>query len=522
MKIVLWLLIFSVFLLQSCTQLSTEKFEHNLIKADADNKPANVIVIVADQMRRASMGFWREATYQGALNGTSDYVITPNLDALAEQGAVFTDAISNYPLCSPFRGMLLSGLFPHKNGVTNNTKIGRRNVGLKTDIISLTESLASAGYNTALVGKGHWHTNLPLFDDKNRYVGSEKAPGGHHLTATKFDTYIPPGSARQGIEYWYQTIGHNHANPIVYTNDLALSKTPEGHPYHPKRYSAVDQADVIIDYIKNTRAQRQVAKPFSILWTMDPPHTPYKALKDTDEAIFNQYYKNIAIETLLNRPNVDVKKAEQYARYHFSMITLIDREIGRIVNTLKAQGLDKNTLIVFTADHGEMMGSHSKMTKNYVYEESLSIPFIVNFPGKVNQQINDLLIGVPDFMPTILGLLSLDNYIPNDLDGKNYAPLILKPEARQLVRPQSSLYYGKDNEFGVRTHQYTYAINANGELIALFDNQKDPYQLTMLNFADIPVEDGIFLKQQLGQWLKNIDHPWFMARKHPQMIDYPR
>ncbi|WP_440877019.1 sulfatase family protein [Thalassotalea sp. PLHSN55] len=494
---------------------------NNLEKPLYGKQQANIIIIVADQMRRASMGFWQQSRFKHALNGKSDYVITPNLDNLANQGVVFNHAISNYPLCSPFRGMLLSGLFPHKNGVTNNTRTDRPNTGLKTEVRTLTNVLANEGYNTALVGKGHWHNNHPLFDGQSNYVGKATAPGGHFFKGTRYDTYIPPGPARQSIEYWYQSIGHNHNNPVVYTNDKKISNKNDGQPFYPKRYSAVDQANVIIDYINNSHEQRNQNKPFALLWTMDPPHSPYKNLTDTDEQIYNQFYKDVAIETLLNRSNVNIATAEKYARFHFSMITLIDREIGRVMASLQNQGLDENTLVIFTADHGEMMGSHSKMSKNSYYEESLSIPLIISYPKKLKPHLNDLLISVPDFMPTILALVDLKEKIPNNLDGIDRSELLISQSRKNNAAPNASLYYGKANEIGVRTHQYTYVLNANGQLIALFDNKKDPYQLQSLTLEQIPEQDSKMLKQALGMLLSNIDHPWAVQQKYPSMVTYP-
>lgn len=517
-KTLIW---FTLFFGTSTSQFIFAESPQPISKKDLNSKQ-NVIIIVADQMRRESMGFWSEEKFKGALNGRSDYVITPNIDTLAKNGAVFSQAISNYPLCSPFRGMLLSGLYPNNNGVSKNTRVDRPEIGLRTDIITLTEALNTAGYNTALVGKGHWHNNLPVFDKNNKYVGSTEKPGGYFFQGTRYDAYIPPGPPRHGIEYWYQTIGHNHDNPTVYTNDSVISKKPEGEPFYPKRYSAVDQADVIIDYINNTHGQRQDEKPFSILWTMDPPHSPYKEMADTDEDIFNQYYKDVDIQILLNRPNVDIEKAAPFARYHFSMVTLIDREIGRVLTSLAKQNMLENTLIVFTSDHGEMMGSHSLMTKNFVYEESLGIPLIMYHPKTIQHHVTDLLFSVPDFMPTILGLLALDEYIPESLDGSDFSDAIIHPEANaSYTQRNSSLYYGKNSEYGVKTKQYTYAIDSDGKLLALFDNIADPYQLKPLSLADIPVEDSTFLKSELGTWLKHINHSWYQQKRYPKMVHYP-
>lgn len=502
-------------------QQSTDNQIPIKVSTQKNAKPANVIVIVADQMRRASLGLWKQPEYQGLLNGESDYVFTPNLDEIAKGGAVFTDAVANYPLCSPFRGMLLSGMYPHNNGVTNNTRTDRPNVGLRTDITTLPEALKQAGYDTALVGKAHWKVNLPLFNKESVYVGTQDAPGGHFMRGTRYDTFVPEGPHRNGLDYWYQTVGHNHDSPTVYTNDEFISNKPDGHPFYPRVYSAVDQANVIIDYIQNSRGQRDSDKPFSVLWTMDPPHSPYQEMADTDEEIYNQYYKDVSWDELLNRPNVDLERGKEFARYHFSMVTIVDREIGRVVDELKKRNMDENTLIVFTADHGEMMASHGLMAKNTYYEESLSIPLVVSYPGKLNRQTSNLLISVPDYMPTILGLLDLQEYIPNNLDGTDFSDYIKAPEKNSEDLPISSLYYGKEGELGVRTHKYTFAINQQSELMALFNNQSDPYQLNSLSFDDIPEQDAIMLKQQLGYWLTRINHSWAKDKVDSDYIIYP-
>ena len=253
---------------------------------------------------------------------------------------------------------------------------------------------------------------------------------------------------------------------------------------------------------------------------MDPPHSPYKELEDTDPVIFDRYYKDIDINKILNRPNVDIERAQAFARYHFSMVTLIDREIGRVLSTLKEKDMFENTLIVFTSDHGEMMGSHGLMAKNVVFEESLGIPLLVHYPNKLSHKVSDLLISVPDFMPSILGLLGLQEYQYGAIDGEDFSHY-MRASASVRNDRKSSLYYGKSSEFGVKTHQYTYAINASGELIALFDNEQDPYQLNSLALSKIPPKHQHMLKSELGKWLQHINHQWYVEKKHPSMITYP-
>ena len=489
---------------------------------DQPEKP-NVIIIVADQMRRSAMGFWGKPEFQGKLNGVNDPVATPNIDDLAQQGLVFNQAISNFPLCSPFRGMLMSGMYPNNNGVSNNTRKTRPDVGLKPEVEAITDVLFKQGYNTALFGKAHWHKNRPLFDQNGNYKGTEQAPGGYFVKESNFDTYIPPGEDRHSIEYWYQNIGHRHKNPLIYSNDpYAVAGKKDGEPHRNGIYSTVAQADLIVDYLKNNRNQRDDNKPFSILWSMDPPHNPYDSLDDTDEEIFNKYYKDPAIAQLLNRPNVDVATAEKFVRYYFSMVTLIDREVGKVINTLEKQGLKDNTLIVFTADHGEMMGSHGKLHKNIVLEESLAIPLIVHYPKKIAPRVDDLMISVPDFMPTFLGLLGLSQYTPQNIDGFDYSELFIDENNSTVKRPSSSLYYGQQGQLGVRTAQYTYAIDNQGNLIALYDNQVDPYQTKQLKLEQLAKQDSQLLKTELGCWLAHINHSWVSEQKYPDKVIYPK
>mgnify|MGYP001828184967 FL=1 len=502
-----------VALLVGCSSATAEA---NATAADSPN----ILIIVADQMRRPAMGFWREEEYQRALNGVSDPVITPNIDSLAAEGIVFTQAIANYPLCSPFRAMLLSGLYPNKNGVDTNTRKDR-DIGLRTDIETLPEVLKSAGYETAFVGKAHWHKNEPLFDADGNYQGTTEPPGGYYIAETDYDTYIPPGPNRHGFDYWYQSISHAHRNPVIFSNDpSAIAGKADGERHQKGIYSTIDQADRIADYLSPSQDKRDVNKPFFLLWGLDPPHSPYESLEDTDAEIYEKYYQDEAIEDLLNRPNADHSIGKKYIRYYLSMITLIDREIGRIIERLKEEGLYDNTIIVFTSDHGEMMGSHGETGKNKVLEESLGIPFIVSYPRRLAHRIDNLLFGIPDVMPTLLGLSGLSDQIPSYRQGSDFSPLLLDPNS-QLRRRVSSFYFGPKGQVGVRTLQYTFAVDRSGEVIALYDNLEDPYQLTNLTLQTIPREDRKMLKTQLGFWLCATQHDWYAEKRHSKRIKYP-
>ncbi|MBT7068429.1 MAG: sulfatase-like hydrolase/transferase, partial [Verrucomicrobia bacterium] len=142
----------------------------------------NVLIIFPDQLRRYAAGYWSNSPYREHVIGEPDPVVTPNIDELASGGLVFTNAISNSPVCSPHRGMLLSGMYPEKNGLTTNCHKSKA-VGLKQDVVAITDVFHGAGYNTAYFGKCHWVRTDPVFDQKDSYVGSNVKPGGRYINS---------------------------------------------------------------------------------------------------------------------------------------------------------------------------------------------------------------------------------------------------------------------------------------------------------------------------------------------------
>ena len=170
----------------------------------------NVIIIFPDQFRNYSLGFWSQPGNAQYIPGSPDPISTPNLDKLASESVVLNRAVSNFPVCSPYRAMLLSGMYPDHNGVTTNCR-NDRVVSLRTDATCVTDVFAEAGYNVSYFGKAHWLKNEPLFDEEGTYHGTSKPPGGKYIN--NYDTYVPPGPDRHSIEYMVQMIKDDHFNP---------------------------------------------------------------------------------------------------------------------------------------------------------------------------------------------------------------------------------------------------------------------------------------------------------------------
>lgn len=497
--IIFLLTVFSV----SCTQRKTQ------------SKAPNVIFIFPDQYRNYSVGFWQQGNNARYIQGAPDPVSTPNIDKLAGKGVVFSRAVSNFPLCSPYRGMLLSGMYPDSNGLTANCRADR-DVQLRTDATCVTDVFAEAGYNVAYFGKCHWQKTEPLFDKNGNYIGSHDEPGGHLLN--RYDTYVPPGPDRHSIDYFFQCLKDEHFNPRVFSNDPgAIEGKADGELYMPHRFSAEIESEKVIEYLENKRNQRDPEKPFFMIWSLNPPHNPWNE-KSTYMQFYDQYTNNGKVELgkLLTHKNA-VPEEGDYAAYYFANVSAVDHFIGKVLDKLEELGLDENTIICFSSDHGEMLGSHGHQGKPYPETEAFNIPFIVKWGNKLQHRIDDMMLSVPDVFPTLLGLTGLDQMIPASVQGDNYAEAILNPESAK--KPQSALYIDYKSR-GVYTGDQTLIVldnNGKTEVYA-YDNINDPEQMTRIPYPE--VRNGPQLKAELERLLKTTGDQWVSNKICNDFLQY--
>lgn len=467
------------------------------------NTKPNILFIFPDQFRNAAIGI-----------NNQDPVITPNLDKLGKEGMVVSNAISNYPLCSPYRGMLMTGLLPYNNNVLSNSNSKRHKYdnSWQKDDISISDVLVKNGYDAGYVGKLHLRSPPPI-QGKDTVL---------------WDAYQPK-ELRHGFNFWYAYgTFDQHNNPHYWINDAKESEIT-----YVNEWSAKHEADVIIDYIKNPSSKtRSKDKPFALFWSVNPPHPPYQFVPEK----YLENYKDKSLDELLVRENVALDSdasefkfhsgatrkrthlAKEHVRNHFAMVTGVDEQIGRVLKTLKDQGLEENTIVVITSDHGEMMGSHGLMSKNIWFEEAINVPFIIKWPKKIKpNQKSDLIISVTDLMPTILNLADAIEGIPTNLDGKDLSSIITDNKGD---KPTSALYYfieegqPASGHRGIRTHKNTYVVTIDRKNIErkfLYDNVNDPYQKENLIGKDIATEEK--LHAELLKNLKEKKDPWLEKYK---------
>jgi len=400
-------------------------------KKVSDNKEPNVVYILTDQWRASALG------YSGDPN-----VKTPNLDKFAEEAVNFANAVSVCPVCTPHRASLLTGRYPNSTGMFLN------DLYLPDEELCMAEIFKAEGYNTAYLGK--WHLD------------------GHGRTNN-----VDP-ERRQGFDYWKALeCSHDYNKMPYYVNDNPEMKYWEG--YSPYALAA-DANTYMTDHANDEN-------PFLLFISIATPHFPHHSAP--------QDYKNMyPKEKLKLSPNVPEEwkeKTREELQGYYGHCTATDIAIGSILDKIKELKLDENTIVVFTSDHGEMMGSHGMrpFMKQLAWDESIKVPFLIHYPGIGENKgtVVNAPINTPDILPSLLGLANIE--IPETIEGENLSDLITKPNPNldrvALVMnlcPFTSEY--KYPEYrAVRTKRYTYARTLDGPG-KLFDNVKDPYQMNNL------------------------------------------
>lgn len=507
---------FASLILIFTTSCSTQTTTENL-------KP-NIIYIFPDQFRNTAMGFWDDPEFKDA-NIQADPVHTPNINKFAKEALVSSTAISNCPLSSPHRGSLLTGTYPHKSGVPINCNSKRPISSLKQDLSCISDIFSQHGYECAYIGK--WHLDHPT---PNIHLVKGLYTNKNEVT---WNTYTTK-EYRHNFNFWYSYNTYDvHKDPHYWDNEGKLHKPEEWPPIH--------EAQTAIKYLQNKNEQRDASKPFFIMIGMNPPYGPYRSHKSCMEEDYN-LYKDIPISHLFIHPNADTLKIKaQSAKFYFASVTGVDRAFGMIINELKNLDLERETIVVFSSDHGEMLyGHHTDEANNLPYMESTNVPFLIRYPGHIRPRLEPFMISSPDIMPTLLGLANLQNFIPESVQGYNYARFITESEFNTQDIPEQALYIqntdgekdscGKTISYfpkgrGIKTKNYTLAlfIDEKNQLkeTLFFNDSIDYYQLNNLKFDKNKAEVKKLLSK-MGKELSRIKDPWFEDNILSDLIPYSR
>ena len=421
------------------------------------DRPPNLLLVFGDEMR------WHDMGHAG-----NSEVHTPNIDCLATQGVSFSRAVANCPVCTPSRGTMLTGLHAHKHGALSN------DVPIRTDVPTLGTVLRDAGYATGYIGK--WHLDgMP----RNRFT--------------------PPGPRRLGFDHYWAVWNCHHD----YFHGKYYEDTPEVHTI--RGYEPDTQTEMAIDFMRRHRQD-----PFALALSWGPPHGPLELVPDRYRLRYepgeltlraNVMPENIGRWTLAcaakafrstsstdsdSSPDIEHRIRESIADY-YAAITALDADLGCLLAALRQLELEDSTVVIFTSDHGSMLWSHGRIRKQQPWMETVLVPFVISAPGQMPAGLRtDKLVGLVDLLPTALELLGQE--IPEGIDGKSVCKAVLgeEPGAESAflgvpVPVDGITQEGVDRGWrGVLTDRFTYACWEDGRGWVLYDNEKDPYQMSNL------------------------------------------
>ena len=424
---------------------------------DGAERP-NLVVIQTDEHNFRTLGCYRALLPAGQafVWGEGVAVETPNLDWLAEHGAICDRYYATSPVCTPSRAALVSGLYPQNTGAIRN------DLPMRDDIVTYAEVLRRVGYATGYAGK--WHLDGP---------GKPQWGPDRHF----------------GFEDNRFLFNRGHWKKLVRTPEgpRVGSTGPDGVPNYgldgadASTFSTDFLADRAVDFIREHQGG-----PFCYHVSIPDPHGPntVRAPYDTmfDALPFRQPASARTGGTGLPGYAAtlpDDFNARQMSLY-FGMVKCVDDNVGKILGALREAGVLEKSFIVFTSDHGDLCGEHGRHNKGVPMETSARIPFLLFAPGVVEPGTRvEQALGTVDFKPTILALMGIDD--PTRTEGRDASALFRGRDGdpnwvdRTFVRIGGE--GGSGGWMGVFSRRYKLIVAAD-DGPALFDLETDPDELT--------------------------------------------
>ncbi len=430
-------------------------------------KRPNVLMIYTDQQR------WDALCAAG-----NSEIITPNLDKLAMSGSRFTHAFSNHPVCQPSRASMLSGQYGESLGIVFN------GIEMPEDVPCIQHILKQYGYHTAQIGKLHFRNHFhrdhrdphPAYGFDTMILSDE--PGCYDDAYIKWVKERRPDvvyqcrcSTHEGFEFGAPRDIHERwvTTPYVFEGPEDCTHT-------------AFVADETCDFIRRHQGER-----FFCIAGFYVPHTPLnppqRFLDMYDPSSLSLPPRNAGEDGGL----IDEQWREIKAHY-YALVTHLDEEVGKIMDTLDEQGLRKDTLVVFTSDHGEMLGWRGRVEKVPPEDCSSRVPLLFSCPEVIDSQVRDEIIEAVDIAPTILDYCGIQ--VPSFWQGRSCRPCLEGRHYEERDSAYMSIKIPTHHAYkAIRTRDFLYVKQAPHSHFgnrscslahpeALYDLHKDPNQLT--------------------------------------------
>ena len=433
---------------------------------NAQNNKPNIIVIMTDDMGYADVGF----------NGCKD-IPTPNIDRIANEGIRFDEGYVSFPVCGPSRAGFLTGRYQDRFGFTTNPSIDPNNpiAGLPIEEETMAQVLKKANYNNAIIGKWHMGTNAvfhPLERGFDYFYGF--LSGGHHYFPEKL-TLNNLSEVKKKWQWYSTKIIENRA------------------PVEIKEYLTDALSNAAVNFIdKQVKDDQQ----FMLYLAYNAPHTPLQA---------NEKY-------LSRFPNIKDKKRKTYA----AMVSAVDDGVGRVLDALKEQALDEDTIIVFLSDNGGARNNGSdngplRGLKGDLFEGGVRVPFAIRWKGVIpegNSYKNP--VSSLDIMATIVAQTNVKINPERPLDGVDLIPFLI---GKNNGAPHEYLFWRKweQNAMAIRHGNYKLVANKkqDQETPELFDLSTDISESKNLKSEKLKISKD--LQKEWNNWNKELKERVFPA-----------
>jgi arylsulfatase A-like enzyme len=429
-----------------------------------------------------------EQTFQSLSMNGCPYIDTPNMDRIGLEGVSFNNATCVTPYCSPSRASFLTGQYPHRHDILKNVSPSRQSVQapLLQDAFPNTESLLlDAGYATAHRGK--WHLgDKGEFDCYESFGYASRASRGYTeylnevLPQQQFADHPSPGKYQNRpvkmlprVEQGFHEFHADPNNRLAYISIIGRSLIP---PEHLPETLITDQ---VIEKIEANKDG-----PFMITASWSPPHDlwvipePYYSMIDRnaieipgsfDMPEWDQNGPSKRLGNVMGREGI-----REYMGIYYGMVKYIDDQVGRILQYLEKLEILDDTLIVFTTDHGDMVGAHGCIGKSItsIYDDLLKIPLMIRYPQAIDAGTTvEQPVSQIDVMPTLLDYVGLP--IPKGIHGESTRPLI---EGRNVAWRDHAFCQRADASRMIRTADYKYTLRTNNGTSTLYNLKNDPLE----------------------------------------------
>ncbi len=366
-------------------------------------KKPNLLFIITDEQRTNTMAAYGNTKIK-----------TPNLNRLADQSFVFRNAYVTQPVCTPSRAAIMTGLYPHTSGCVSN------NIPLNDSIPAFPGLLNDADYQTAYMGK--WHLGDEIYPQQgfNTWVSIEDL----------YSSHFRPNRDQNDRSSYHHWLIKNGFKPDRNGNKFSREFAAKLPLEYSKPHFLAEHACQYLEQNKD--------KPFILYLSFLEPHMPFTgpldslydpSYVDLPENFSDTFGPNDPLRYRLKRENAikhygskesDIRAL--IARY-WGLVTEVDQSVGTVLDKLRQLGLDDHTIVVYTTDHGDMMGAHAMVEKQVMLQEAVHVPFLLKDP-LINrqQQFIDQPVSQIDIVPTLLDLMG--KHVPERLQGKSLVPVL--------------------------------------------------------------------------------------------------